>query len=101
MTSLTEGFLQLGMKQAALFKNEPDLYLNCLVKYSGQRVILYSTYRMLVSSGRIKRIEDLPIDFKREIFEEAKRVANGRLPTDKLVMLSCILYCLEFLLSNQ
>jgi hypothetical protein len=100
MSSLTAGFYTLGLKQAQTFREHPDDYLECLVKFSSQRSILYTCYRFLKSSGIIQPLENLPIEFKRDIFDKAKEIAKGRLDRDKMVVLSACLYCLEFLLDN-
>lgn len=101
MTSLTDGFLQLGIKQVQLFKDDPETFLELLITAPSQRSVLFSVYNTLRSSGRITPMEDLPEEFKKDIWQEAKDRAKGRLPVDKLILLSKCLYVLNWLLENQ
>ena len=98
MTPL-EGFTKLGFQQAQTFKDHPEAYLELLVTAGSQRSVMYSVYSTMRSSGMIKSIEDLPEEYRRDIWEEAKKIAAGRLDQQKIILLSKCLYCLNTILA--
>ena len=100
MSQLTKAFLYLGLQQAQSFKSNPEVYLELLVTAPSQRSIMFNVYAFLKSSGKIRSIELLPETEKRDIYEEAKKLAKGRLPVENLVRLSKALYVLNWLLEN-
>lgn len=100
MINTQQQFIDLGYKQAAVCRENPEVYLNLLVTAPSQRTVLFSVYNALRMCGRLKALELLPEDERREIWDEAKRLAAGRLPKDKLVLLSKCLYTLNYLLQT-
>ena len=100
MSNLQQGFIDLGYKQAAVCRENPEAYLNLLVTAPSQRKVLFSVYNALRTAGRLKAVELLAEDERREIWDEAKKLAAGRLPKEKLILLSKILYTLNYLLSD-
>jgi hypothetical protein len=101
MTTVREGYITLGYRQAALCAENPEAYIRTLVNYGSQRSVLMTVYNALVQDGRLPRIEDLPEQTKREWWEQAKTDAAGRLPADKLKVLARCLYVLDFLLQTS
>lgn len=100
MSTLQQEFIDLGYKQAAVCRENPEAYLNLLVTAPSQRKVLFSVYNALRMSGRLKALELLPEEERREIWNEAKKLAAGRLPKDKLILLSKCLYTLNYLLQT-
>lgn len=94
-------YIDLGYKQAALCRQNPEAYLNLLVTASSQRSIMFSAYNSLRMRGQLKAIELLPEEARREIWQSAKDLAKGRLPTDKLILLSKCLMALNYLLETS
>ena len=101
MTTIREGYITLGFKQARLCAENPEAYIRALVNYGSQRSVLMTVYNALVQDGRLRRIEDLPEEKKREWWEQAKTDAAGRLPADKLKVLVRCLYVLDWLLQTS
>jgi hypothetical protein len=101
MTNITQGFVELGYKQAACCRENPEVYLESMIKFPSQRAVMFQVYNSLRQSGKIKAVELLPESERREIWEEAKKLANGRLPKEKLIPLSKILYALNYLLQTS
>jgi hypothetical protein len=100
MTDITQGFIELGIKQASLCRENPTAYINTLVTANSQRLVLMNVYGSMVRQGLLKKIEDMEESEKRSYWQMAKADAGGRLPEDKLKMLCRCLYCLDHLLSN-
>jgi hypothetical protein len=98
---ITSEFVELGYKQAALCRENPEVYLNLLVTAQSQRSIMFSAYNSLRMAGKLKAIELLPEEARREIWQSAKDLAKGRLPTDKLILLSKCLMALNYLLETS
>ena len=101
MTPITSGYITLGYKQAAICAENPEVYINCLVKFGSQRSVLMTVYGVLVQEGRLPRIEDLPEEKKRYWWTEARRDAGGLLPKDKLTLFAKCLYCLDYLIQTS
>jgi hypothetical protein len=99
--NLSESFIDLGRKQAQLFRDNPEIFLECLIEYPSQRSVLFAIYNSLRMRGEIKTMEALPENERREIWNTAKELAKGRLPVDKMILLSKVLYTLNWLLEKQ
>lgn len=97
---LAEGVIELGYKQAELCRQDPETYLELLITAPSQRSILFNVYNSLRTAGRLKMLELLPENERREIWQEAKKLAKGRLPMEKLILLSKCLYTLNHLLQQ-
>lgn len=100
MTDITEGFIELGIKQANLCRTNPEAYISTLVTANSQRLIMMNVYNSMVRQERLIKIEELERAIKAEYWVMAKNAGAGKLPEDKLKMLSRCLYCLDHLLSN-
>ena len=98
--SLTTAFEELGRKQCATFKAHPEEYLELLVTAGSQRSVMFSVYNILRSSGKLTPMEDLPLEFKTDIWQEAQKIAKGRLSKEKMILLARCLYVLNWLLDN-
>jgi hypothetical protein len=94
-------FVDLGYKMAAQCRENPEVFLDLLITAPSQRSILFSAYNSLRMRGKLKAIELLPEEARREIWQSAKDLAKGRLPTDKFVLLSKVLYTLNYLLETS
>ena len=101
MKTLTQGFVELGYKQAAVCRENPEVYLEALVIFPSQRTVMFQVYNSLRQSGFLKAVELLPESERREIWEEAKKLSRNRLPKEKLIPLSKILYALNYLLQTS
>lgn len=88
----------MGRKQAGLFENNNQVYIDCLVKFDSPRHILTLAYSALVASKQIKPIESLPIEEKNQLWGLTKEFAAGKMEKDKTLELSKALYTLEFYL---
>lgn len=101
MNTMAAGFIELGRKQAELCRQDKDTYLNLLVTAGSQRLILMNVYRVVVNENILESLESLPEENKREFWEEAKTLAAGRLPADKLKTLALCLYTICYLLERK
>lgn len=80
MSSMNKMFIDVGYKQAELFKLVPPaVYIDCLVKSTSQRNLLYEAYKALVAEKLIPAVETLPAEQKQKLWDEAKHYAGGRL----------------------
>lgn len=79
----------------------PDFYVECLVKMGGKRGLMLSLYYDAISARRIKPLEVQPLEIKTHFWTEAKREAAGWLMLHPLKDLARILFYLDYLLSTQ
>jgi hypothetical protein len=101
MISLTSDFIALGYKQAETCRENPEVYLSCLVKFGSQRSVIMTAYNALVAAGRMVRIEDQDQERKIEYWQTAKALAADKLDPEKTKILARCLYCLDWLLGNS
>jgi hypothetical protein len=100
MTTVNEGYLKLGADMAASCRENPEVFAECLVKFPSQRSVLFSVYGVLRTTGQLKMLENCDEETRRYYWDESKKLSAGRLPKEKLILLSKILYCLDHLLAN-
>lgn len=100
MTDISQQFVELGIKQAAICRENPVAYIATLVSANSQRLIMMNVYRSLIQNGLITKIEDLEESTKIEYWRMAVGDGASRLDKDKLKTLATCYYCLDYLLSN-
>lgn len=93
-------FIYLGKRQAESFEKDNIRYMKALPFVEVPQIILLQCYNIFVSSRKIKKIEELPVQDKQTIFDTAKEISMGKLGKEQLVRLCKCLYSLEFILNN-
>lgn len=89
MSQLNEDmWLMLGAKQMDVFDRDPVTYMNCLVAHSTLREIWRMVYTRAVITKELTPIENIPVNIKAQLWEEAKEIAGGLLNHDECVTLS-------------
>lgn len=101
MTALTEDFIALGYRQGDLCRRNADAWVSCLVKFGSQRTVMRNVYHALVMSGRLLRIEDAPVETKREFWDQAVKDCAGTLEVEKVKIVAKALYAMAYLLQNS
>lgn len=95
MKSLNSTFIEMGRKQAELFHQNNQVYIDCLVKFDSPRHIMLLAYSVLVGSGKLVPVESLPLEDKNQLWILTKEFAAGRMEKTKSLELAKALYTLE------
>jgi hypothetical protein len=74
--------------------------LETLVTGEIHRNICTTIYKLITKDGSVDPIEKIDVEAKKKWWEEAKKLANGRMDNEKCIELSKALYTLD-LLSQQ
>lgn len=77
--------MNTGRKMTATFEDNNDGFVNALILTSGTRHMMRWLYRHMINKGRIKAIESLDIESKKEIWSFIRDVCSGK-TNDKEVM---------------
>lgn len=93
-----EMIIEMGYKHAKMCNENSVVYIGCLVKGAGMRLIMELVYKSLITTKKIKKIEDLPLEEKTALWAQTKEFAANTLSLSETIMLSKSLYALEFLL---
>lgn len=88
-------WFQLAIKELTNLEANNAAYIELMVTGSAQRNIFLMCYDASVRAKEIPSIEQQDDEFKREIWERAKAVANGRCDHPTLIELSKALYCIQ------
>lgn len=99
MTSFNQQLVDIGKKMASSFEDHSIEFMDALVDGNGMRGLLEWVYFVLVGEKIITKIEDLPDNRKRNLWEGAKEFSKGLVVKEKLIQLSRCLYCLEYYLN--
>jgi hypothetical protein len=98
--TLDDQFCEVGIKQAILFRSDPETYKKCLVSGGSIRGVMTEVYKSLLANNRAKGIESLPEGEKQNLWNMAKELAEGRLSYQETINLAKALYALEILLNT-
>jgi hypothetical protein len=98
--NVTEGYIELGAKMAASCRENPEAFANLLVTAPSQRSVLFTIYNALRMKNELKSLEGCDEKTRRYYWTEAKALSMGRLPQEKLILLSKCIYTIEYLLAN-
>ena len=93
-------FYQLAVKQAEIFQKDNVAWMGAMVTSSCIKSIMCYAYGGLVRDGKIKPIEDMTLDEKTNLWNQAKEFSNGQLDQSGLVQVAKTLITLEFLLNQ-
>lgn len=100
MRKWSEMMIEMGYKHAKLCNEDSVTYINCLIEGAGMRLVMVTVYNSLVSTKRIKKIQDLPIEEKNTLWVQTKEFTDNKLNLQETINLSKALYAIEYLLNN-
>lgn len=86
----------LGARQVELFESNSPIYLDVFCSGEGIRKILTGYYNQLVQDGKVVAIENLEVEYKKQLKETAIEMAAGRLNTEGCVELCKCLQVLSY-----
>lgn len=89
-------WIELGRKQYAVFENDCENYIKCLVANQSMRTVLNCVYNSLVGRKEMIAIENLSQEGKITLWEATKEFAKGTLNQQQMIDLSKSLYTLEY-----
>lgn len=95
-------WIKIGMKMLNDFNNAKDQteYFKCLAVLSVPKQNILLCHNILVRSGKIPLIENLPLVDREKMWEMAKELADGRLKTIEEMKNFCrCLLTFEYLMS--
>jgi len=99
MTPFNAKLIEIGKKMSSSFEDHSVEFMDALVDGNGMRGLLEWVYFVLVGEKIITRIEELPTERKRNLWEGAKEFAKERIEKEKIIQLSRCLYAIEYYLN--
>lgn len=94
-------FMTLARKQAELFQNNHVVWMDAFVGSDCIRHIMLVAYNILVKDRKMKRIEDMLEDEKRNIWLTTEEFSKGRLDSGDKADMCRGLLSLEYILTSE
>lgn len=91
----------IAQEQLARLRENPNVYVECLIKFNSVRNLMHFLYVEAVTSKRIQPLEIRPEEDRRYYWEQAKADAAGRLTRENLIRLSKIFFFIDHLLTRN
>lgn len=93
---LTDPWVVFGDNMYPITRTHTETFKNMLGWAAGLRSCMMEVYRVAVKYDQMSPIEDIPLQEKARIWEEAKKIAEGReLTKDQVIEISKIIYLIE------
>lgn len=104
MGQFTDTVIRQGFEQAAICdrkgKESADAFVAFLAKSASQRSFMFMVYNALVSTKTIPPIAEIKPEEKAAYWQQANTASAGRLNKGQLIILSKILYGMDYLIAN-
>lgn len=88
MSFQEDPWFKMGVSQMEIFDKQPEVYFKMLVASPTIREIWKTIYARSVYQKQLVRIEEVPVEIKNKIWEEAKDLAGQLLTKQETIDLS-------------
>lgn len=95
-------WMTCGRKETATFESNNLGYTESLIVGNGRRMLMVWIYCLLRNYKKIKPIEDLEPDVKRQMWGFVKEVCDGKTSDiQKMKQIAMVFYAIEYFLNEQ
>jgi hypothetical protein len=88
-------------EQAAVCEKMPETYLSLLISSAPTRELLYILYTDAVTCGIVIKLEDQPVEVKKQFWQDSVKDAGGRLVLSDLKKLAKGYYVLDHFIKTK